>query len=140
VFKRAAGCLFCDLGVEPLPNVLTFDIQPGQGVSMKFMVKVPGGRMCLSPLDMTFNYGDLTGAGVGGGYETVLLDCMRGDHTLFWRKDGIEQAWRLLTPVLREWERCPAARKKARLHCYPAGSRGPAAADGLIENDGREWL
>jgi glucose-6-phosphate 1-dehydrogenase len=140
VFKRTADCLFCDLGAEPQPNVLTFDIQPEQGVALSFMVKVPGGKMCLSPLDMAFNYRDFPGAGIGGDYETVLLDCMLGDHTLFWRKDGIEQAWRLLTPVLQEWEKCPARRENAWLHFYSAGSRGPEAADALIETDGRKWL
>ena len=140
VFKRAADCLFCDLGIDQRPNTLTFDIQPEQGVALNFMVKVPGGKMCLSPLDMAFNYKDFFGADIGGDYGTVLLDCMLGDHTIFWRKDGIEEAWRLLTPVLHAWEKCPSKKKNALLHFYPAGSQGPEAADALIKKDHREWL
>ena len=140
VFKPAPDCLFCTLGIDHKPNVLTFDIQPEQGVALNFMVKVPGGRMCLSPLDMVFNYKDIFGTDMGGDYETVLLDCMLGDHTLFWRKDGIEESWRLLTPVLEAWDNCSATRKNAQLYFYSAGSWGPEAADTLIKNDGREWL
>jgi glucose-6-phosphate 1-dehydrogenase len=139
VFKPAVDCLFCGLGIDHRPNTLTFDIQPEQGVALNFMVKVPGGKMCLSPLDMVFNYKDFFGTDIGGDYETVLSDCMLGDHTIFWRKDGIEEAWRLLTPVLNAWEKCPAGKKKTLLHFYPAGSRGPAAADALIRKDHREW-
>jgi glucose-6-phosphate 1-dehydrogenase len=140
VFKQPDDCLLCDIVVERMPNVLTFDIQPEQAVALSLMVKVPGGKMCLSPLAMAFNYNDLFGADEAGDYATILLDGMLGDHTLFWSRKGIEASWRLLTPVLQEWEECQAQRKNTRLHFYAVGSWGPEAADELIKKDKREWL
>ncbi len=140
VFKQAVDCLFCKMGIEHESNMLTFNIQPEQGVILKFTAKIPGAKLCLSPLGMEFNYKDLFGQDIGGDYETVILDCMLGDQTIFWRKDGIEAAWDILTPVLDQWDNCEMAEKKQRLHFYPAGSKGPSAADEFIKKDGREWI
>jgi glucose-6-phosphate 1-dehydrogenase len=140
LFKNRPDCLFCKLGIEHQPNSLTFSIQPEQGVALKFMAKVPGAKLCLSPLDMDFNYRDLFGADSGGDYETIILDCMLGDQTLFWRKDGIEEAWRLLTPVLEKWDVCPVSEKNSMLHFYKAGTWGPEEADAFIKRDKREWI
>jgi glucose-6-phosphate 1-dehydrogenase len=142
VFKRPDGCLFCDLGDGAVrrANVLTFELQPDQGIALSLMVKVPGGKMCLSPFDMAFSYKDFFGVDAGSDYAAIILDCILGDHSLFWSREGIEASWRLLTPVLKEWERCSAEKKMNRLHFYEAGSRGPEAADHLIKKDNREWL
>ncbi len=140
VFKEMADCLFCKLGIKHDPNILTFGIQPEQEVSLKFIAKVPGAKLCLSPLDMDFNYRDIFGNDTGGDYETVILDCMLGDQTLFWRKDGVEESWKLLTPVLKEWEECPVSSKKKRLYFYKSGGRGPEQAVSFIGRDGRAWI
>jgi glucose-6-phosphate 1-dehydrogenase len=60
---------------------------------------------------------------------------MIGDSTLFHRADMVEEAWRIVTPVLDVWASLPAR----DFPNYPAGSWGPAAADALIERDGRKW-
>lgn len=140
VFKELTDCLFCRLGIKHDPNILTFTIQPEQEVSLKFIAKVPGAKLCLSSLDMDFNYMELFGADTGGDYETVILDCMLGDSTLFWRRDGLEKSWKLLTPVLKEWEKCRVSERTDRLFFYGAGSRGPEEAAGFIERDGRFWI
>lgn len=140
VFKKVKDGIFSGLGIEPKPNVLTFSIQPRQGVSIKFMAKVPGSKMCLSPLDMDFNYKDKFGSDIQDDYATIILDCMMGDQTLFWRKDGVESSWKLLTPVLKKWETCALKEKARMMHYYPAGTNGPAEADEFIKRDGREWI
>ncbi len=139
-FRDDPDCLFCKSGIDHELNVLEFGIQPEQELSIKFNAKVPGSKLCLSPLDMSFNYRELFGADAGGDYETVIIECMTGDQTLFWRKDGIELSWKLLTPVLKEWEECAASDRTRRLNFYRAGSMGPAEADEFIERDGRKWL
>ncbi len=58
-------------------------------------------------------------------YSRVLLDCMLGDHMLFWRQDGIEASWSFLTPILEKCEQCCTPDRQ--LHCYPAGTWGPKA-------------
>ena len=129
-----------DIFGSSLPDTLTFSIQPRQGVSIKFMAKVPGSKMCLSPLDMEFNYKDKFGSDITDDYGTIILDCMLGDQTLFWRKDGVEASWKLLTPVLKKWETCALNEKSRLMHYYAAGTNGPKEADDFIKKDGREWL
>ena len=67
-------------------------------------------------------------------YERLLLDCMIGDPTLFTRADEVEAAWTLIDPIEAAWrdDRPPLA-------MYAAGTWGPAAAERLIQADGREW-
>ena len=60
------------------------------------------------------------------GYPKVLLDCMAGDHTLFWRQDAVEESWRFIEPVLERCESC--SERRANLHYYPAGNPGPTRA------------
>jgi glucose-6-phosphate 1-dehydrogenase len=140
LFRDEPDCLFFKEGVDHPGNMLTFDIQPEQGVALKFNAKVPGSKMCISQLDMDFNYRDVFGADTGGDYETVILDCMLGDLTLFWRGDGIEESWKLLTPVLRNWESCSIGEKNKMMFFYAAGSRGPGELDEFIKKDGRVWI
>jgi len=140
LFKDDPDCLFCREGVPHEKNRLTFEIHPDQGVRLKFNAKVPGSKMCISPLDMEFNYSKIFGPAAGGDYENIILDCMLGDQTLFWRRDAIEESWKLLTPVLRKWESCSIDEKNKMMFLYPAGSRGPDAADEFIKKDGRSWI
>ena len=65
---------------------------------------------------------------------------MLGDQTLFWRRDAVEESWKLLTPVLRRWESCSIDEKNKMMFLYPAGSKGPDAAEELIRKDGRVWI
>ena len=125
-FHRASG--------ELLPNVLRLHIQPDEGVSLKFGVKVPGTVLQIQSVYMDFPYAKL-GAANAGGYERLLLDVTHGDQTLFIRGDEAEHAWEVLTPVLEAWERLPPT----DFSNYAAGTFGPEAADKFIEKDLRRW-
>jgi glucose-6-phosphate 1-dehydrogenase len=88
----------------------------------------------MGTLNMNFNYRSVFGIDMPEAYERLLLDCMIGDQTLFTRQDGVEVAWRLLMPVLDAWQNDDISPYE-----YPAGSSSFAAADSLIESDGRKW-
>jgi glucose-6-phosphate 1-dehydrogenase len=135
-FKQAPLTLFHGTPVECLtPNDLTMNIQPDEGVSLRFGAKVPGPIMRMGDVEMKFDYSDYFHATPSNGYETLLYDCMIGDASLFQRADTIEAAWGIIQPILDAWteERVNA------LPLYPAGSEGPAEADALIGRDGRKW-
>lgn len=94
---------------------------------MNFQTKTPGPKVCLRTVRMNFDYGQgYTGPALDA-YEKVLIDCMLGDHTLFWRQDGVELCWSFLTPILNECE------MKERLFVYPAGSDGPERMARLLD-------
>ena len=118
------------------PNRLTLRIQPDEGISLRVGLKPPGPRISLVPAHLGFVYRDTFGIDPAEAYERLLLDCMLGDSTLFIRRDEVETAWGLVTPVLDTW----AASGRAGLAIYPAGSWGPQEADRFIQADGREWV
>ena len=123
-FKEVPHSIFRDvLGEKVVPNRLVLGIYPEEGISLTFQTKNPGPRVCLRPMTMDFRYDT---SPLLDAYEKVLLDCILGDHLLFWRQDGIEQTWRILTPILNECEHCQG--RAQHLHLYPAGSWGPEAA------------
>ncbi|HET9794071.1 MAG TPA: glucose-6-phosphate dehydrogenase [Thermoanaerobaculia bacterium] len=116
-------------------NVLRLKIQPDEGISLKFLAKIPGAGMRVTPESMDFPY-DQLGAAQHGGYERLLLDIMHGDATLFTRGDEVEEAWRVVMPILEGWEKT----KPRGFPNYPAGTMGPeVAANTFIEGDGRHW-
>jgi glucose-6-phosphate 1-dehydrogenase len=134
-FRQVPHSLFAAFGLDELPaNVLVFKIQPEEGISLSFQAKRPGSKVCMGTLALDFAYGQVFGGQPPEAYQRLLLDCMAGDQMLFTRRDASETAWRLLMPVLEEWER-----GEAMLHEYPAGSASFAAADGLLVKDGRKW-
>lgn len=134
-FKEPPHSLFASAGLHHMPpNVLAFQIQPKEGISLRFQAKRPGSKICIGTLDMKFRYQDLFGVEMPEAYERLLLDCMTGDQTLFTRFDGIEVTWRFLMPVLEAWQH-----GDERPHEYPAGSESFPQADALLETDGRTW-
>ncbi len=118
------------------PNRLTLRIQPDEGISLRVGLKPPGPRISLVPARLGFAYKDTFGVEPAEAYERLLVDCMLGDSTLFIRRDEVETAWALITPVLETW----AAAGRSGLAYYPAGSWGPKEADRFIQADGREWV
>jgi glucose-6-phosphate 1-dehydrogenase len=117
-FRRVPHLLFKGAGSDGLePNVL------------------PGATMQIRPVQMMFRYGESFGAPPPTAYETLLLDCMLGDATLFNRSDAVELSWELVDPILARWRE----EGSKGLATYAAGSWGPAEADALIERDGRQW-
>jgi glucose-6-phosphate 1-dehydrogenase len=135
-FKRAPFMLFRQTGVECMnPNVLVLRIQPNEGISLAFDAKVPGPFERLGTVTMDFNYAEYFKAEPSTGYETLLFDAMAGDQTLFHRMDIVEAGWTAVEPVLQAWE----ADRSSRIAVYAPGSDGPAEADLLIEQGGRQW-
>lgn len=135
-FKPAPFTLFRDTPVERLaPNDLVLQIQPEEGMTLRFSAKVPGPSVHMDGVEMKFNYKDHFKAAPSTGYETLIYDCMVGDATLFQRADNIEAGWRVVQPVLDAWARDSAS----ELPVYPAGSSGPSEADALLKRDGRHW-
>ena len=133
-FKRVPHPLFGKAVGTLNPNVLRLRIQPDEGVSLKFDAKIPGTVLQVQSVYMDFPYSKL-GAPIQGGYERLLLDVTHGDQTLFTRGDEVEQAWRVVTPILSAWEKKPPA----DFPNYASGTWGPEAADKFLERDGRRW-
>ncbi len=118
------------------PNRLTLRIQPEEGITLRVGLKPPGPRISLVPAHLGFSYQQTFKVEPAEAYERLLLDCMLGDATLFIRRDEVETAWALVTPVLKAW----AAAGRTGLTYYPAGNWGPKEADRFIQADSREWV
>ena len=125
-FREVPHALFRQTIDEAITaNRLVLGISPDEGITLTFQTKSPGAQMCLRSVTMDFSYHKgYTGPKLDA-YEKVLLDCMLGDHMLFWHQDGIEQCWSFLTPVLSECENCDT--RTEMLHSYESGGWGPQA-------------
>ena len=117
-------------------NRLVIRIQPKEGILLGFQAKRPGPNMRLSTQQMRFSYGDAFQTTPPEAYETLLMDVIVGDATLFMRADQVEEAWSIVTPVLEAWE----STTPIDFPNYAAGSRGPEDAEALIARDGHGWL
>ena len=117
------------------PNKLVLRLQPDEGVKLWLMIKYPGPgglRLRCVPLDMSF--AEAFGVRYPDAYERLLMDVVRGNQTLFMRRDEVEAAWKWIDPILAAWKSDDGEPKP-----YTAGSWGPSAAVALIERDGRTW-
>ena len=133
-FKPAPYQIFKNTPMDQLtPNIVRIMVDPEQGMSTQFSVKVPGPIMKLGKVDNTFMYKDFFKEKHNVGYETLLYDCMIGDATLFQRADNIEASWAVVQPAINAW-------KGGEPEFYAAGSQGPKGADDLLIRDGRKWL
>jgi glucose-6-phosphate 1-dehydrogenase len=117
------------------PNLLILRIQPEDGISLRFSSKQPGAGMKLRPVSMDFNYGTSFGIRTPTAYETLLLDAMIGDATLYTRRDMVEASWEAVQPILDVW----AERKDDPFPNYAAGTWGPAASEEMLGRRGHEW-
>jgi glucose-6-phosphate 1-dehydrogenase len=118
------------------PNRLTISIQPEMDIRLRFQAKRPGQAMVLNPVDMIFSYEDAYDGHEPEAYETLLLDVMEGNATLFMRADQVEAAWKIIMPILDAWE----ARPPVDFPNYAPGSWGPEDAEALIARDGHNWI
>jgi glucose-6-phosphate 1-dehydrogenase len=135
-FKRTPHALFAGVAEDAIyPNVVSLRIQPDEAVRMTFGAKRPGTVMRTAMVQMDFAYE--TGFGVQSptAYETLLLDAIEGDATLFTRRDEVDNEWRLITPILDAWGDLSLPRRET----YVAGSHGPALADELLARNGHAW-
>ncbi len=117
-----------------IPNLLILRIQPEEGISLKFLSKRPGAGMQLRPVSMDFNYGSSFGERSPSAYETLLLDAIIGDATLYTRQDMVEASWAVVEPILQVWNN-----SKFDFPNYAAGTWGPAASDAMLAQRGHEW-
>jgi glucose-6-phosphate 1-dehydrogenase len=126
---------------ELTANTLVMRVQPNEGVHLCFEAKVPGTAVALtsemevSPVEMDFTYKAAFGDSAAPAYQTLLLDVMIGEATLFTRSDEVEAQWKVVEPILNAWERSPPR----EIPTYPAGTWGPADAEIFIARDGFRW-
>jgi len=132
-FQPIPFCLFGSLCPMLPRNELTLRISPNEGISLRFVSKEPGEDYRVSGVTMDFSYSEFQKP-QPDAYERLLLDCMRGDQTLFARNDAVELEWRFADPIVSAWEA-----GAIDVHDYEPGSAGPKEADKLIARDGRAW-
>jgi glucose-6-phosphate 1-dehydrogenase len=137
-FRRPPHMMFSGAqDQENSPNMLSMSLQPDEGVHLKFGVKVPDEGMAMVSKDMSFHYDSaFKDQAIPEAYERLLQDSLEGDASLFIRSDHIEEAWRIVAPLLEGQEGAGTLRPQS----YEPGSWGPAAADGLLSQLGHKWL
>jgi len=134
-FKEVPHQLFKDSATDPEPNLLAMRIQPDEGIMLRFGAKVPGLGIDVRNVTMDFTYGSAFQTDSPDAYETLILDALLGDASLFTRADEVEEAWSIVDPVITAWAEEPAP----DFPNYEAGSWGPEAADDLLAREGRRW-
>ena len=134
-FKEVPHRLFQDSATEPDPNLLAIRIQPDEGIMLRFGAKIPGLGIDVRSVTMDFTYGSAFAVDSPDAYETLILDALLGDASLFTRADEVEEAWGIVDPIINAWADAPPP----TFPNYEAGSWGPQAADELLERDGRRW-
>ncbi|MEM7043978.1 MAG: glucose-6-phosphate dehydrogenase [Pseudomonadota bacterium] len=116
-------------------NRLVVRLQPDEGMEMSLMVKEPGpGGMRLRPASLNLSFAETFKVRYRDAYERLLMDVVRGNPTLFMRRDEVEAAWTWIEPVITAWQEQREPPKP-----YTASTWGPSAAIALIERDGRTW-
>ncbi len=133
-FNPAPLTIFDGEGSDHSPDLLIVRIQPEEGISLKFLSKRPGSGMKLRPVSMDFNYGSSFGERSPSAYETLLLDAIIGDPTLYTRQDMVEASWRVVEPIQKTWRET-----KFDFPNYAAGTWGPAASDEMLARRGHSW-
>ena len=134
-FKPIPHNIFGESAGNVIANQLVIRLQPDEGVKQWIMIKDPGpGGMRLRhvPLDMSF--ADAFDARNPDAYERLIMDVVRGNQTLFMRRDEVEAAWKWIDPIQAAW-----ADNSQEVQGYTAGTWGPSASIALIERDGRTW-
>ncbi len=130
-FREVPHKLFQNtFGDQRSTNRLTIETFPEEAIRLRFQTKSPGPQLCLRSMEMDFTYQDHYASKPLDAYARVLLDCIIGDHMLFWRQDGIEASWSFLTPVLEACEECEP---KQQLSFYPVGTWGPSEVKDIVQ-------
>ena len=136
-FKAAPDFAFPDEATKTWQsNRLIIGIQPAMDIRLRFQAKRPGQTLAIDPVEMVFSYKTAYDGQEPEAYETLLLDVMTGDATLFMRADQVEAAWQVVTPILDAW----SSKTPANFPNYAPGSWGPEAAMQLVEKDGFQWI
>lgn len=134
-FKPIPHSIFDHAEGAPKANKLIIRLQPDEGVKLMMMIKDPGpGGMRLREEPLNLSFALAFSERTPEAYERLLLDVIRGNQTLFMRRDELEAAWKWIDPIREAWERSTDAPQS-----YVAGTWGPSGAIALIERDGRTW-
>ena len=134
-FREVPHRLFASTGSEPDPNLLAIRIQPDEGIMLRFGAKIPGLGLDVRSVTMDFSYGSAFSVDSPDAYETLILDALQGDASLFTRADEVEHAWAIVDPIIESWADADAP----AFPNYEAGTWGPPEADDLLARDGRQW-
>ena len=134
-FRSIPHSMFDHAEGAPRPNRLVIRIQPDEGVKLLMMIKDPGpGGMRLREVPLNLSFAQTFTERTPEAYERLLLDVIRGQQTLFMRRDELEAAWQWVDPIRQAWDTNADAPQT-----YTAGTWGPTGAIALIERDGRTW-
>ena len=134
-FKERGHKIFEKFWQSPIPNHITIQIQPNEGIGIRLAAKKPGLTTQLEPVDMEFCYRTSFDTAQPDAYERLLLDVIQGDQTLFLSQEIVETSWKIIDPIRNIWDE-----GSLQLVTYKVGNWGPKEADELIEKDGRTWL
>ena len=134
-FREVPHRLFASAGNEPDPNLLAIRIQPDEGIMLRFGAKIPGLGLDVRSVTMDFQYGSAFSVDSPDAYETLILDALQGDASLFTRADEVEHAWAIVDPIIESWADADAP----TFPNYEAGTWGPPEADELLAREGHKW-
>ncbi|MBB6627310.1 glucose-6-phosphate dehydrogenase [Nocardioides sp. KIGAM211] len=135
VFKKPPHPMFPGAEGVTTPNRLHIQVQPDEGMRLHLTAKEPGpGGIRLRPVSLDLSYATTFEQRLPDAYERLLMDVIKGNPTLFMRRDEVEAAWTWAEPILQRWAETAERPKR-----YPAGTTGPTAAVTLLERDGRSW-
>lgn len=136
-FRETPHQIFSDLHVPTRPNSLIIRLQPNEGITLSITTKDPGPggfRMRETPLDMSFADEATKDWRMPDAYERLVLDVVRGDQTLFMRRDEVEAAWQWVDPIIEAWEHA-----QQKPESYDVGGEGPYGAIDMLSKQGRRW-
>ena len=134
-FRPIPHSVFSDRAGKIYSNHLVIRLQPDEGMKLWLMIKDPGpGGMRLKQVSLDMSFAEAFGVRHPDAYERLLMDVVRGDQTLFMRRDEVEAAWSWVDPIMDIWRETEELPKP-----YPAGTWGPSASVAMIERDGRTW-
>lgn len=134
-FRPVPHSIFPKDSGEIIPNRLVVRLQPNEGIRMHLMSKDPSpGGLRLRPTGLNLSFAEAFKTRYPDAYERLLMEVVRGNTTLFMRRDEVEAAWSWVEPILELWER-----RQDMPRGYTAGTWGPSSAIALIERDGRTW-
>jgi len=131
-YKGPSSKLFTTKGYNLENNQLIIRVQPDEGITFKFNVKIPGSKFLIDQVSMDFCHECRFGPNTAEAYERLLSDIIGNDQTLFTRWDEVEHAWRIIDSIRDAWH-------NVQPHLYMPGTWGPKEADILINKDGRNW-
>jgi glucose-6-phosphate 1-dehydrogenase len=117
-------------------NRLVIQIQPAEGIQLHFQTKVPDAGMKLRLTDLDFDFRQKFAGEMPDAYQRLLLDAMRGDASLFARRDEVELAWGIVDPIQRVWQ----SGENPELGFYESGTWGPTISTEWMRRQGREWF